>query len=362
MSYINDIYIQTFKGVENLKLSNLGDINILVGNNNTCKTSLLEAIQLFEYPDELREVIRIARIREIMKRRPGAISIMESFLNIFNAKQEENKKISLKCNIDNESHLLEIKGIVDEVYVINDEFSEYKDSEFNEETPIREFLGTLIYNNNEEKITMDDISAKKIYRNSAIGRRKKNVLKVNSVSSADYLNEAYSLRNLSEAIKKNEKLELLTLLKNFDDKIDGIEILPSKTSPFPITYIKHLEYGFMPLSSFGDGIKKVLTLASAVLRIENGVLLIDEIETAIHTSALNNVFRWLLETCKLLNIQIIATTHSDEAIRNLLLAYKDLEYNMCIYRLERYEEEVISRRFSGEKAYDIVVNSGGDLR
>ena len=362
MKYINNIYIQTFKGIENLKISNLGDINILVGDNNTCKTSVLEAIQLFQYPNDIREIIRIARRREIMKRRPSGITVMDSFLNMFNASQNEYKAISIKCEIDNNINLLDIRGIVNEIYVTSEELTQYKDSQFNEEIPANEFKGVLRYNDNEQEIIINDVNDRNIYRNSVIDGKQIKLLDLKFVSSSDHLNEVFSLANLSESIRNNEKSQLLELLRKFDDKIDGIEILTTRNNHFPATYIKHLEYGFMPLSSFGDGIKKVLTLASALLRVENGVLLIDEIETAIHTSALDSVFQWLLETCELLNIQIIATTHSDEALISLLSKYRKIGSEMCIYRLERYENEIVSRRFSGKKAYDIVVNNGGDLR
>ena len=40
----------------------------------------------------------------------------------------------------------------------------------------------------------------------------------------------------------------------------------------------------MPLSTYGDGIKKVIALAGRIADAQNGILLIDEIETSIHTS------------------------------------------------------------------------------
>lgn len=362
MKYINEICIKTFKGIESLELSNLGDINILVGDNNTCKTSVLEAIQLFEYPNDFREIIRIARKREIIKRRPSVVTVMDSFLNIFNASQKEDKHILVKCKAYDKTHLLEIKGRINEVYVTGEELIEYKNSQFDEEVPISEFEGTLTYDDIEQQISINDINDREVYRNYSIDKDRIKLLDLKFVSSSDHLNELFSLSNLSESIKNNEKSNILQLLKEFDDRIEGIEILTNKNTPFSSAYINHRDYGFMPLSSFGDGIKKVLTLASALLSVENGILLIDEIETAIHTSVLDSVFKWLIESCKKMNIQIIATTHSNEALNSLLSKYKEINIDMCIYRLERYENEIISRRFSGEKAYDIIVDNGGDLR
>ena len=363
VKYINSINIETFKGIEKLSLSRLGDINILVGDNNTCKTSVLEAVQLFQYPNDLREIIRIARKREASKRMISGISVMDSFLNVFSASQKDEKRILIQCELDNVMHSLDIKGIVDEIYITREELLQLKsDQQLDEDTPINEFRGTLNCDNHLQEILLNEVDDSsrygKVNRDEAIIK----LLKMKYVSSSDHLNQTFSVRTLSETIKNNEKSQLLELLRKFDNKIEGIEMLPSKNMRWTSTYIKHSEYGFIPLSSFGDGVKKVLALASALLSIENGLLLIDELETAIHTSGLDSVFQWLIETCKTLNIQVIATTHSDEALVSLLSRYKDTGMEMCIYRLERFENEIIARRFSGEKAYDIVISNGGDLR
>lgn len=50
----------------------------------------------------------------------------------------------------------------------------------------------------------------------------------------------------------------------------------------------------LPLNAYGDGMKKAVLLMSAVIAAEDGVLLIDEFETAIHTSAMQNLMLLLL--------------------------------------------------------------------
>lgn len=59
------ISIEKYRGLHNITFSELGQINILVGDNNSGKTSALEAIQLFSDKDVLTNVITIARKREI---------------------------------------------------------------------------------------------------------------------------------------------------------------------------------------------------------------------------------------------------------------------------------------------------------
>lgn len=370
LKYISDLNIKTFKGIEEVQINNLGDMNIFVGDNNTCKTTVLEAIQLFQNPNSIRELLKIVRKRDINLRRPGGLSVMESFLNMFNAGQDEDKHVEIKCTLDGREENIVIKGTLREIYMLTDEIEEISKyqrytnirNEINEDEPVQEFIGELRYNKSIEEISINEVVD--VYRHSIKSQKSESIktVKMKYVSSIDHLNESFSSKILKDTIINDEKSSLLNLISLFDEDIIGLELLPGKRSRYTTVYLKHKKYGFLPLSSFGDGIKKVLTLASAVLSSKNGILLIDEIETAIHTSALESVFEWLLRASKELNVQIFATTHSDEALRALLRESKNTLFDVSIYRLEKFRNEIIPRHFSSEKAYDIVINNGGDLR
>ena len=53
MEYIKEICIDSFRGIENLCLSELSQINIITGDNNCGKTSILEVIDSFRQPDDI---------------------------------------------------------------------------------------------------------------------------------------------------------------------------------------------------------------------------------------------------------------------------------------------------------------------
>ena len=56
---VNKIEIEKFKGIEEIKIDNLNKINIFVGANNSKKTTILEAISLFNISDveNLRRIL-----------------------------------------------------------------------------------------------------------------------------------------------------------------------------------------------------------------------------------------------------------------------------------------------------------------
>ncbi len=119
--------------------------------------------------------------------------------------------------------------------------------------------------------------------------------------------------------------------------------------------------GFVPLSSLGDGIRRVLSYAISLSEAQAGVLLIDEIETAIHKDALSKVFRWLLDAAKKLDVQIFATTHSLEAIDAILGASLSCIDDLVVFQLpDRGKTEV--KHFAGELLENIRFEQGWDVR
>ena len=62
-NHIQQLQIETFRGIKELTIDNLGVVNILVGDNNTGKTTVLEAIQLLCNPSRFN-LIKSAIQRE----------------------------------------------------------------------------------------------------------------------------------------------------------------------------------------------------------------------------------------------------------------------------------------------------------
>ena len=58
---ISELLIEKYRGLDNLNLEKLGKVNIIAGENNTGKTSILEVIESLENPNDLREWRLIGR-------------------------------------------------------------------------------------------------------------------------------------------------------------------------------------------------------------------------------------------------------------------------------------------------------------
>ncbi len=94
----------------------------------------------------------------------------------------------------------------------------------------------------------------------------------------------------------------------------------------------------IPIGSMGDGMWRMLGLALAIVNAKDGVLLVDEIDTGLHFTAMSDMWKMLWETAKRLNVQIFATTHSNDCWTSLAdIANKEhpSEDGITIHRIEK---------------------------
>ena len=87
---------------------------------------------------------------------------------------------------------------------------------------------------------------------------------------------------------------MIEVLKEFDDSIMSINAdTHNLTNKKRYMILSKNHNQAIPLELYGDGMKKAILLMSAVITAQNGILLLDEFETAIHTSAMIKVFSWI---------------------------------------------------------------------
>ena len=75
----------------------------------------------------------------------------------------------------------------------------------------------------------------------------------------------------------------------------------------------------VPLGSMGDGMWRLLALGLALAgtRSEEGVLLVDEIDTGLHHTVMEDMWRMIHKTSERLGVQVFATTHSYDCVYSL---------------------------------------------
>lgn len=125
-----------------------------------------------------------------------------------------------------------------------------------------------------------------------------------------------------------------------------------------VEYVKHTKLGVMPLSTYGDGIKRVLSLANSIAEAAGVILMIDEIETSINYKYYHDIFGFLVKACRQYNVQLFITTHNIEAIDTILEIQNYDETNgydpisVLIFRRNNRTTQVYSRQLSGKEVFE----------
>lgn len=366
----DELLVSKFRGLVDLKLSNLSNINIFVGENNCGKTSVLEAIRLLVEPLSSYNYHKVGAMRYRMSNLPSSSGYSESIRWLFPQSNEYGSKKMIEIsgwNLGNEKRL---KATYDEqIFLIpepptfftsdnsDDEIKKYKITKNEAEVP-----GILL------KLEFQDgksASTKRKFRviDNRVAAFPINKKKVNiPVQFITPLENRFgaSLEEVSAMLLPENKVITLDALRMFEPNILDIELLAPQGRPQLVVHHKIL--GPTPLYIFGDGLRKALNFAVALVNCRGGILLIDELETGIHTSALGRLFMWLSAAAEKYDVQIFATTHSLEAVDAIILANRPALTSIVAYRLEARATGMVVRRFDGESLYDIRYTFGQDVR
>ncbi len=338
MNYLTYLDIKQFKSIENVELEDLSNVNIILGANNSGKTSLLEAISILGNQNSVRSILN-----NTSKRGNRYQSNFELFLDIFPMNQKYSKSIEIVSEINKTTRELRISG------ALIDSNDKTKESVFWGKVNLKE-QGKLLLDKDLILNEGKNIRYIKDY----------DVIKIVYVTPSDYFREDLIEDSLSN-IDNCDKERIINVLKIIDNNILDFEVVKLFNNNKRIV-INHSIYGKVPMFSFGDGIKKVFTLASAVVSAEGGILLIDEIETAIHKNKLSKIIKWVIETANEYKVQIICTTHSLEAIDSIILSMINETNLLSCFRIEIHDNQTYYTKLPGDKLKNIRASLGQDVR
>lgn len=318
--YLKNLSIGQYRGISSLVVNNLNSINLIVGDNNAGKTSLLEAIYLLRAPHSFSNVLAASRLRNTPSAlSPNNLSQYESFLYTF-PRTTQAKGIYVSADGDGGSFSIEISGEETITTVDSDDLKNFPSSlRYTKEktllgSEIRGFIGTL-HSSVRGNHKVAPIRITPITRVSTPISHRFSHTNLVYLSPISHITD-----NTFHSIVKSDSFKdiCIQLIRLFDPDIEDLVYMPNESTGRAVEYIKSKKLGLMPLATYGDGIKKVLSLANSIIEATDGVLLIDEIDTSIHYRFYRDIFNFLVKAAIKFNVQLFITTHSEEAIDEIL--------------------------------------------
>ena len=370
MSYHLDTFtVKAFRGLESMSFEGLARFNLLIGGNNSGKTSVLEALQAFCNPEDPVDWVRIANTRNSNARVFPAYSLNDCLAWLFPHSQHSDNGVTGSIQLVGKGMcpVEKVEAAVQPVFGMPDkeelEYFHRRMPGFNPETSgnvegLEINLGWT--RRHEEGEPVSGSSSRRFWqdipfirgRSSPSGRFPVAAVLGYEYRFAELYAESYS------RLKSDQQDALLVLTRMFDPGIVRISVASKNRRPY--LRVEHRDLGEVPLMVFGDGMKRVMFIATGVVMSKDGILLLDELESGIHAFVLPEVMKWLLNAARAMNIQIFATTHSLEAVDAVLQAAQECPDEFVTYRLNR--EEHIAKRLNFNLLTDLRVKGGLEIR
>jgi len=304
---LNNIEIQNYRNLKHLRIEKLGRVNLIIGRNNTGKTSLLEAFYLFVNQDEVEAVSNIINNRGERYSLETSESDSEKTLKIVNNlfwDRNKNGTSVIKIESNDKAFILGTRKLLRTdinpptiqcwIEIVRDKNKPQKFIVF---TGSRGELKNIPDERNEVTATI-------------------NVKFVESTIASSRQNHSNQLAAYHDSIFLEDNYEyVIEALQIIDNNIERVAYLPDLilNERFPVARLKNGER--INLLSMGDGINRILAIILTMLNCEDGYLLIDEFENGLHYSVQEKLWEIIFHLAERLNIQVFATTHSSDTIR-----------------------------------------------
>ena len=365
--HLSSLYIEGFKGIQQLSVPRLSRVTLITGENGVGKTTILEAIRTYA------ERGRLAVLSELLTNRDEITTATDEdgddipvtdFISLFHGRDILlNKNISIgpigrKSKLKIIATTLTSDEVSDLVGIDSDEISEndLRAIEVSFGKSVQKLPWRILYNTRLH-------SFYRIRRNLRWERLSGN----KPATSPQYIR----CLNLGPGLLSNEYMTKFwddIALTDYEDravhafrKILGIKVeriavvgngfrasLKDRTRRILVKVGNHSQP--VPLKSLGDGAVRLFSVAMALANSRDGFLVIDEAENGIHHSVQRKYWEFILHTAQEFNVQVLATTHSWDCVRGFAQAtMHSEEFDGSLYRIEKEKEQTFVIEYTKEE-------------
>lgn len=351
---IRSIQVQGYRGFNTFEMSGLKRVTLLVGTNNSGKTSALEALYLLASQGDPYSLWRVLwrRSERITERQNGNYPELD-LCHLFHGHDLHlGSKFTLSA--ENQTPGRNV------TFTISESADESRPKSTSREgVPVPSRLGLHIKGTPGPASTIVPLSRSGGISSDSLEapRRLRRRPSDEEIPSQFITAESFSGTELLGV------WDTIALTANEDRVLEALRLLEPAIERIAATALSNEYYGGggnqrggfrvkfsdidrpVPIGSMGDGMWRLLVIAIAIAQCKDGVLLIDEIDTGLHYSVMTRMWRLIFGAAKELNVQVFATTHSYDCVKSLAeLCYTDVEAakEVTLQRIEKGKKRAVA--------------------
>lgn len=331
MNGFKNIEIKNFRGLDYLKIDDFSRVNVFLGQNNSGKSSVLEAIRLLT---GLGNPSTPQNINSLRTRNP-----FSAFKDVYYLFHNMDVKTPIEIASEQFDDIAR-KFRLSLSYVFDTQNASQTNS-MNGAMPVSEnksFFNTLLmdFDLTSEKGTQSHQSSLTVNSEGIVTSRKlaEDYLEKNNTVylTADLWGFNLAIE-LSELFKRKQKKIILERLSYFDSRITDIDILQDDIYVDFDGLVEKL-----PLRMTGDGLRRYLNIVAASANPTTSIILIDEIDNGLHYSVYKKLWEAIFVLATTTNKQVFVTTHSKEnlsSLNEMLEENPDYQKELGLYTIEK---------------------------
>ncbi|WP_271785355.1 AAA family ATPase [Aquimarina algiphila] len=334
INHFDDVFIHTYRKLKKIKVKNLSKVNIFAGGNNMGKTSLLEAFYLLSQLNDLNAFLDLEKYRGKFQNDFNAKWIDKNFIDAFEIEGSFNEvKTSLFLSKETTEENIEKSGYLN---TINAEAS-VKDTTLNS--------SIHLYGNKEAELRFS----------------KSKILCPATFTSPYRYNHTLLKKAHAYAIEEKYFDRVIDFIReHLDSSIQKIEMINVEgESRFVVTSSTINEV--IDITKYGEGLQRVFEIALLMVYSRNGIICIDEIDSAIHKTLLIEFTKFIQQTADTFNVQVFLSTHSKECIDAFIKNQYHNEH-LTAYVLKNVEGEIKCKYIDGNRLEQLVESINFDIR
>ena len=357
MRKINKVHVKSYRGLRDVRLEGLTDINVLIGPNTSGKTTVLEALHVIANPSSPGVLASLGFWRGMGRLTLHAPDALETIFRNMSLDDE----VSIRCRTSEGEHQLALaplrageRKLIVESRHLEEEGSASPSIESDELLGIK-FLYEPPSGSSVESLLELTSKGYEQTQGKLATRLRSFYIHARRLTSA--AETAAAVTNLME--NKCED-RFLHAMQKIDSRVQNI--LPGSRRRYPVLLVDIGLPHLILANVMGDGFCRVCLMVTGMVAKGTQLLIVDEIDSGLHKSVMAAFWKGMLQLSKHYQFQVFCSTHNEEMLHHTLEAFPDSKHALRIFRLERDEnDEVTAEKYTYDLFQD-AMKAGFDIR